>query len=79
MYIMIINIKKIFKYYLYRFSLEYIKNYSLFQEFKIIILTIKCVFTGNGADAGKNTIEKEISDNITETKEESEIKEKEIA
>lgn len=44
------------------YDLEYIKKYSLYQDLKIIFLTIKCVFTGSGADAGKNTIEKELSD-----------------
>lgn len=44
------------------YDIEYIKNYSLIQDIKIIFLTIKTVFTGNGADAGKNTIKKELRD-----------------
>ena len=44
------------------YDIEYIKNYSLFQDIKIIFLTIKTVFTGHGADAGKNTIKKELDD-----------------
>ena len=44
------------------YDLEYIDNYSLRQDIKIIFLTIKTVFTGSGADAGKNTIEKELRD-----------------
>ena len=44
------------------YDLQYIKNYSLSQDIKIILLTIKTVFTGHGADAGKDTIEKELKD-----------------
>ena len=44
------------------YDLEYIKNYSLIQDIKIIFLTIITVFTGSGADAGKSTIEKELND-----------------
>ena len=44
------------------YDLQYIKNYSLHQDLKIIFLTIKCVFTGSGADAGKGTIENELKD-----------------
>ncbi len=44
------------------YDLEYIKCYSLYQDIKIIFLTIKCVFTSKGADAGKGTIKKEIRD-----------------
>lgn len=44
------------------YDLEYIRNYSLIQDLKIVFLTIKCVLTGSGADAGKNTIKKELED-----------------
>lgn len=44
------------------YDLEYIRNYSIVQDLKIIILTIKCVFTGSGADAGKGTIENELKE-----------------
>ena len=44
------------------YDLEYIRDYSLYQDIKIIFLTIKTVFTGHGADAGKNTIKKELDD-----------------
>ena len=44
------------------YDLEYINNYSLKQDLKIIFLTIKTVFTGSNADAGKNTIKIELSD-----------------
>ena len=43
-----------------KYDLEYIKNYSLKQDIKIIFLTIKVVFTSSGVDAGKGTIENEI-------------------
>lgn len=54
------------------YDLQYIKNYSLQQDIMIVFLTIKAVFSGKGADAGKDTIKKELSDlkkynNITET------------
>lgn len=44
------------------YDLDYIKNYSLSQDIKIIFLTIKAVFSGNGADAGKHTIQNELRD-----------------
>ena len=44
------------------YDLEYINNYSLYQDIRIIFLTIKAVFTGSGADAGKGTIQKELED-----------------
>ena len=44
------------------YDLEYINNYSLYQDIKIIFLTIKAVFSGSGADAGKGTIQKELDD-----------------
>jgi lipopolysaccharide/colanic/teichoic acid biosynthesis glycosyltransferase len=43
------------------YDLEYIKNYSLIQDIKIVLLTIKAVFTGKGADAGKDNIQREIN------------------
>lgn len=42
------------------YDLEYVKNYSFKQDFKIIFLTIKQVFAGSGTDAGKSTIEDEL-------------------
>lgn len=42
------------------YDLEYIRNYSLKQDIKIILLTIYVVLLGSGADAGKGTIEKEL-------------------
>lgn len=44
------------------YDLEYINNYSLYQDIIIIFLTIKAVFSGSGADAGKGTIQKELDD-----------------
>ena len=43
------------------YDLEYIKNYSLHQDIKIIFLTIKAVIKGSGADAGKDTIKNELA------------------
>lgn len=42
------------------YDLEYIKNYSLKQDIRIVFLTIKTVFMGSGADAGKSTIQNEL-------------------
>lgn len=44
------------------YDLEYIRNYSLIQDIKIIFWTIKAVFSGSGADAGKETISNELND-----------------
>ena len=44
------------------YDLEYIKNYSLIQDIKIVFLTIKSVISGSGADAGKYTIQLELKD-----------------
>ena len=44
------------------YDLVYIQNYSLVQDILIIFWTIQSVFSGKGADAGKNTIKKEIDD-----------------
>ena len=41
------------------YDLEYIKNYSLQQDIKIIFLTIYVVLKKCGSDAGKNTIKNE--------------------
>lgn len=43
------------------YDLEYIENYSLAQDIKIFFLTIKQVFSRSGSDAGKQTIEKELT------------------
>lgn len=44
------------------YDLQYIENYSLYQDLKVVFLTIKTVFTGSGADAGKSTIHDELED-----------------
>lgn len=51
------------------YDLEYINNLSLHQDIKIIVLTIKAVFSGKGADAGKGTVHKEIKDLARQNKE----------
>lgn len=45
-----------------KYDLQYIENYSLKQDIKIIFLTIKVVLCGSGVDAGKGTIGSEIND-----------------
>lgn len=42
------------------YDLEYVKNFSLRQDIKIIFLTIKTVISKSGADAGKSTIKEEL-------------------
>ncbi len=42
------------------YDLEYVENFSLFEDIKIVFLTIKTVISKTGADAGKNTIQNEL-------------------
>lgn len=42
------------------YDLEYVENYSLLEDIKIIFLTVKTVLSKEGADAGKNTIQTEL-------------------
>ena len=51
------------------YDLEYIRNYSLIQDIKVIFLTIKTVFTPSSADAGKKVIETELNDLKNQNKE----------
>ena len=44
------------------YDLEYINNYSLLQDIKIMFWTIKSIFDSNGADAGKGTIQNELNE-----------------
>ena len=44
------------------YDLEYINNYSLKEDIKILFLTIKTVLSKEGADAGKSTIQDELED-----------------
>lgn len=44
------------------YDIEYIKNYSFIQDIKIVFLTIKIVFSGHGAEAGKSTIQNELEE-----------------
>lgn len=44
------------------FDLEYIDNFSIIEDIKIVFLTIKVVLTKEGADAGKSTIQNELED-----------------
>lgn len=44
------------------YDLEYIKKFGLIQDIKVVFLTIKTVFSKEGADAGKNVIQNELQD-----------------
>lgn len=44
------------------YDLEYIDNYGLVEDIKVVFLTIKTVLTKEGADAGKGTIQNELED-----------------
>ncbi|MBR3490116.1 MAG: sugar transferase [Bacilli bacterium] len=44
------------------YDLEYIDNYSLVEDIKVIFITIKTVLSKEGADAGKNVIQNELED-----------------
>lgn len=44
------------------YDLEYIDNYSFIEDIKVILLTIKTVLSKEGADAGKSTIQIELTD-----------------
>lgn len=44
------------------YDLEYIRNYSLKQDIKIVFLTIKAVFSAEGAEAGKKLIQNELEE-----------------
>lgn len=44
------------------YDLEYIKNYSLILDIKIIFKTIQSVLSHKGYDAGKSTIKQELED-----------------
>lgn len=48
------------------YDIEYIKDYSLLEDVKVIVLTVKTVLLKEGADAGKDTIKNEINDLIEE-------------
>ncbi|MBR5410862.1 MAG: sugar transferase [Clostridia bacterium] len=44
------------------YDLEYIDNYSLIEDLKVVLLTVKAVFSSEGADAGKSTIQNELDE-----------------
>ena len=44
------------------YDLEYIDNYGLIEDIRVVFLTIKTVISKEGADAGKNTIQLELED-----------------
>ena len=59
------------------YDLEYIDNYGLLEDIKVVLLTIKTVLTKEGADAGKQTIQNEIEDLKTQKIPVDKIKNKE--
>ena len=44
------------------YDLEYIRNFSLIEDIKVVFWTIKTVLSKEGADAGKDTIHNELED-----------------
>ncbi len=42
------------------YDLEYVENFSIFEDIKIVFLTIKTVLSKEGAEAGKSTIKHEL-------------------
>ena len=44
------------------YDLEYIKNFSLLEDIKVVFWTVKTVLSHEGADAGKSTIQNELQD-----------------
>ena len=44
------------------YDLEYIRNFSLIEDIKVVFWTIKTVLSKEGADAGKSTIQNELED-----------------
>ena len=44
------------------YDLEYIDRFGIVEDIKIVFLTIKTVFSKEGADAGKNVIKNELED-----------------
>ena len=44
------------------YDLEYVRNYSLWQDVKVIVLTVRTVLTHEGAEAGKGGIHNEIEE-----------------
>ncbi len=56
------------------YDLEYIKNYSMLQDFIIILLTIKTIFSGKGVDAGKEGIQNELEELKKENKKAGKVK-----
>lgn len=44
------------------YDLEYVENFSLRQDVKVVFLTMKTVLTKEGAEAGKSQVHNEIND-----------------
>ena len=44
------------------YDLTYVKNFSFFQDVKILFLTVRTVFAGDDVDAGKEGVRDDIRD-----------------
>ena len=44
------------------YDIEYVRDFSLYEDIKVVLLTIKTVISKEGADAGKGTIKRELDD-----------------
>ena len=44
------------------YDLKYVRNYSLWQDIKILFMTVATVFAGDGVDAGKEGVRDDIQD-----------------
>ncbi|MBQ9017752.1 sugar transferase [Candidatus Saccharibacteria bacterium] len=44
------------------YDLEYVRNYSLRQDIKVVLLTVKMVLAQSGADAGKAAVHNDLND-----------------
>ena len=58
------------------YDLEYVKNYSLILDIKVIFWTVKAVLSRHGADAGKATISNELEDLKNQNKSNTKSKKK---
>ena len=61
------------------YDLEYIDNFGLIEDIKVVFITIKTVLSKEGADAGKNVIQNELEDLRTQKIPVNEIKNAAIA
>ena len=48
------------------YDIEYVRDYSIIEDIKVVFLTVITVLSKKGADAGKNTIKNELDDLMLE-------------